>query len=237
MENELKKQVKEKRKERKLVIAIVIAIIVFIVLGIICIVYVRNNDNSVLRKKQEPQELKPIIYLYPEQEEKVQVKLGNPQYISCIYPKYEGSWNVIAKPDGTLIDEKTGKNYYALYWEGEGIPKNTDKREGFCIKGEDTVDFLEEKLKILGLNDRETEEFIIYWLPKMQNNAYNYIRFETVEEQNKAMPLEITPKPDSIIRIMMDWKGLESPIQVKEQVLKTPERKGFVAIEWGGSEL
>lgn len=109
--------------------------------------------------------------------------------------------------------------------------------EGFCIKGKDTIKFLEEKLEILGLNERETEEFIIYWLPKMENNNYNYIRFETIEEQNQAMPLNINPKPDSLIRIMMDWKGLDNKIEVKEQVLQSPKREGYTVVEWGGSEL
>ena len=109
--------------------------------------------------------------------------------------------------------------------------------EGFCIKGKDIIKFLEEKLEILGLNERETEEFIIYWLPKMENNNYNYIRFETIEEQNQAMPLNINPKPDSLIRIMMDWKGLDNKIEVKEQVLQSPKREGYTVVEWGGSEL
>ena len=51
------------------------------------------------------------------------------------------------------------------------------------------------------------------------------------------MPLEITPKPDTTIRIIMTFKGLENPIQVKEQKLEQVERKGFVAVEWGGSEI
>ena len=51
------------------------------------------------------------------------------------------------------------------------------------------------------------------------------------------MPLEINPNPDSIIRIMMTFKGLDNPIDVKEQKLVTPERNGFVAVEWGGTEI
>lgn len=51
------------------------------------------------------------------------------------------------------------------------------------------------------------------------------------------MPLEINPNPDSIIRIMMTFKGLDNPIDVKEQELVTPERNGFVAVEWGGTEI
>lgn len=180
---------------------------------------------------------KPIIYLYPEETLDVEVKLGNPEYLSCTYPIYEDGWKVIANPDGNLIDKKTGRNLYALYWEGENIPKQINMQEGFCIKGEDTSKFLEEKLELLGLNEKEAEEFIIYWLPKMQNNKYNFIRFETIEEQNSSMPLEVTPKPDSVIRIMMDWKALDEKIEVSEQKLVTPEREGFTLVEWGGSEL
>ena len=60
----------------------------------------------------------------------------------------------------------------------------------------------------------------------------------TLKEQNEYMPLNITPKPETIIRVMMAYKGLSKPIDVKEQIFApTPERKGFVAIEWGGTEM
>ena len=51
------------------------------------------------------------------------------------------------------------------------------------------------------------------------------------------MPLEINPKPDTTIRILMTYKGLEAPIDVEEQKLITPERNGFVVVEWGGTEI
>lgn len=50
------------------------------------------------------------------------------------------------------------------------------------------------------------------------------------------MPLEITPTPDIVIRIVMTYKGLEKPIKLEEQKLTTPNRIGFVAVEWGGTE-
>ena len=121
------------------------------------------------------------------------------------------------------------------------LRKNTSKtnmNDGFVVKGEDTIEFLEEKLEILGLNEKEAEEFIIYWLPQMEKNKYNYIRFETQEEINKNMPLEITPVPDTVIRINMEWKALEEAIKVKEQVLEeAPKRNGFTVVEWGGTIL
>ena len=179
---------------------------------------------------------KPIIYLYPEEETEISVKLGNPELITTSYPKYENGWNVIASPDGTLVDIETNRTLYSLYWEGKGTAE-CDLTEGFCIKGEDTISFLEEKLAILGLNEREAEEFIIYWLPKMESNKYNYIRFASLEEINEYMPLEFSVEPDTLIRVLMQFKALEKPIEVREQVLEMPERNGFVAVEWGGTEL
>ena len=179
---------------------------------------------------------KPVIYLYPEKETQLTVKLGKKENITCSYPQYKDGWNVIAKPDGTLIDTETGRKLYSLYWEGIDYEK-PDTTEGFVVKGSDTIKFLEEKLSILGLNEIEAEEFIIYWLPKMQNNKYNYIRFATMDEINRNMPLEFSTKPDTVIRILMQYKALDSKIEVKEQQLSTPERKGFTAVEWGGTEL
>ena len=151
-------------------------------------------------------------------------------------PKYKDEWSVIANPDGSLKDIKTGKNLYSLYWEGIGTA-NINMQEGFIVEGKDSAEFLEEKLAILGLTEREAEEFIIYWLPKLESNKYNYIRFESMEEINEYMPLEFSVKPDTLIRVLMQFKGLDEPIQVEEQKLETTERNGFVAVEWGGSEI
>lgn len=181
---------------------------------------------------------KPIIYIYPEEETEVTVELGRKENLTCTYPLYEDKWEVTAKPDGTLTDEETGRTYYALYWEGINSKKYSNKlEEGFVVKGEDTIKFLEEKLEILGLSEKEAEEFIVYWLPKMQNNKYNYIRFQTLEEINENMPLEVTPVPDTLIRVMMEWKGLNKYIEVEEQQLEKAERNGYTVVEWGGTEI
>lgn len=179
---------------------------------------------------------KPIIYLYPETEQEVSVELGNPEKLSCSYPKYEDGWKVLARPNWDLTDLKTGRNLYALYWEGKNYHFSNAK-DGFMIKGEDCAKFLEEKLEILGLNEREAEEFIVYWLPKLETNPYNFIRFLSYGEIERYMPLNVTPEPDTTIRVMMEYKKVVVPYEVEEQELVTPERKGFTVVEWGGSEI
>lgn len=175
---------------------------------------------------------KPMIYIYPEEEIDLTIKLGNVNNLLYTYPKYKNAWNVRVSKDGNIYDYDTKRNYYGLYWEGiDNYKLNMD--EGFVVKGENSVKFLEEKLEILGLNEYEINEFIVYWIDKLENNEYNFISFRNEKDIN--MPLEFSKKPDTIIRVMMDFKELDKPIKVKEQQLKKVERKGFTIVEWGGT--
>lgn len=188
------------------------------------------------RKISKTRTAKPIIYLYPEAETKVEVKLDYAGKLTHTYPKYKAGWKVTAHPDGTLFDE-AGKEYYALYWEG--IPQNEFTiAEGFVVPGEQTIEFLEEKLALLGLNRKEANEFIIYWLPKLESNSYNLIHFSSTEYEKMAK-LTITPTPDTLIRVMMFFKPLTKPVEIKKQDLSKlkKDRKGFTVVEWGGTEF
>lgn len=126
---------------------------------------------------------------------------------------------------------------YALYYESKAVTDFAVEPEGFVVKGSDTVAFLEEALSALGLTEREAEEFIIYWLPALQKNEYNYIRFATADEITENMPLNVSPTPDTVIRVCMTYKGLRTPIDVNAQELTAPERNGFTVVEWGGAEF
>ena len=200
-----------------------------------CWTYGPGPDDHTCECSTPGTEKKPIIYLYPKESTNVSVKLGNPSKLIVSYPEYSDGWNVLAQPDGTLIDNKTGRELYSLYWEG----KDTDygvTEEGFMVTSDEATSFLEEKLALLGLNAKESEEFIIYWLPEMKKHSYNYVRFATREEIDSYMPLQITPNPDNVIRVLMVLKGLDAPIEINEQTLdSTPARDGFTVVEWGGT--
>ena len=107
---------------------------------------------------------------------------------------------------------------------------------GFCVRGEDTAAFLEDALARLGLTRKEANEFIVYWLPLMEPNAYNVISFQQ-EAYTAQAPLEISPTPDTLIRVFMTWQGSEAFVAVAPQDLTAPERQGFTAVEWGGTAL
>jgi hypothetical protein len=196
-----------------------------------------NVQVEALMKESEVIVLKPIIYIYPEKEQEISVRLHYKGDLLFSYPNYtENGWKVRAEPDGTLWDE-AGQEYYALFWEGKAdepiIPE-----DGFVVKGTDTAKFLEEKLAYLGLNRREANEFIMFWLPRLQNNAYNLIHFAGASYEEQAV-LEVDPKPETSIRVMMLYQPLQSQIEFSEQDLRSlhQTRRGYTLVEWGGSEV
>lgn len=182
--------------------------------------------------------LKPVLYLYPTHAQAVEVKIAlHNQEMIHPYPAYGNGWKVTAQPDGTLKNNQTGKEHYCLFWETEGKPCLEKLTQGFVVEGKQTAAFLENTLERLGLSAKEANEFIIFWLPQMENNAFNAIYFAS-NEYEQSSQLQITPKPDTQIRVMMMWKPLTHKVNLPEQLLPDmPKRKGFVAVEWGGSQV
>ena len=190
--------------------------------------YDNYDDNMVVEEK-------PVIYLYPEKETDVEVKLDFSGELTCTYPPYKDGWRVTAHPDGTLTDSATGKEYSYLFWEGV-TDTEYDMSQGYVVKGEDTADFLENILAEMGLTPKEYNDFIVYWLPRMQENAYNLITFQGSAYTDSA-PLTVTPEPDSILRVFMAFKELDEPIEIDAPVITPFKREGFTLVEWGGAEV
>ncbi len=182
---------------------------------------------------QEGADYKPVIYLYPEEETDVSVKLDYNGELTVTYPEYGDGWNVTAMPDGTIYD-KDGNEYSYLFWEGKSNVQY-DFSKGFCVKGEDTVEFLRWALSTLGLTPREYNEFIVFWLPFMQDNEYNVISFQYDCYTDNAV-LSVTPAPDTVLRVFMAFYASDEYIDIPEQELTTTERKGFTVVEWGGTK-
>jgi len=134
-----------------------------------------------------------------------------------------------------LTDKNTGKEYSYLFWEGISDVEY-DFSEGYVIKGEDTAEFLQDVLAKMGLTPREYNEFIVFWLPRMQENPYNVIAFQKDVYTDNAV-LEIQPQPDSVLRVFMAYKAVEEPIAIKEPEVEPFERNGFTVVEWGGTEV
>lgn len=189
-------------------------------------------------RQNDPSEIvvaKPVIYLYPEEETEVLVRLDYAGELTTTYPAYNDGWNVIAEPDGTLYDTADGKEYSYLFWEGQDSI-DYDFSTGYCVRGEDTAAFLQEILAKAGLTPREYNEFIVYWLPRMKDNPYNVISFQG-KTYTDAARLQVTPEPQSVLRVFMAWYDTEKPVEIAAQELPPFERSGFTLVEWGGCEV
>ena len=179
-------------------------------------------------------EKKPVLYLYPKKDKtKITVTFEKPKQIKISYPKYKDKWVVTANKNGNLTDKK-GNTYYALYWE-EKKSRKIDFKQGYYVEKKDAVSFLEDKLKYIGLNERESNEFIMYWLPVLEKNKKSVVYFEMTEERQEYNKLNIEPEPDSILRFSMHVKKVDKkPKNLERQHIKHFNRKGFAAVEWGG---
>ena len=221
--------VTEKKKRKFLRVLIII----FMVLLAVFLVFHRQ----IISWFSPTMSAKPVIYLYPEQTLSVNVQLGFDTENTGLttYPQYNGGWNVTARPDGIIVNQADGKEYSYLFWEANNHLK-WDYDSGFLVKGCDTAKFLQEKLAYLGLTPKEYNEFIVYWLPKMEKNEYNLIHFAG-EEYTSTYPLQVVPHPDSMLRVFMVYKAATGKEQIQPQHLQPFVRKGFSVVEWGGTEL
>jgi hypothetical protein len=182
---------------------------------------------------------KPVIYLYPEKEEDITLKINFKGQFATTYPKYENNWKVKAYPDGKIWDTKTKRFYTSLFWDGEihFKPEHYQYKEGFVVEKNNLVEFLTEKLEHIGLNNYETNDFIQYWLPILEKNEFNFIHFIVNDDYKQFSENIIEPQPETSIRIMMEFHKTEKPFEIKEQHLPKTERKGFTLVEWGGSDV
>ena len=134
--------------------------------------------------------------------------------------------------DGDLLSHADGKSYGSLYWEGTGVGYQSPET-GFVVKDGEVSSFFASTLPKYGLNQKEANEFMDFWIPKLKGSPYYRISFLT-DEWSKAAPLGVSPRPQTSIRIFMDWKPISAPISIKEPKIVTPIRDGFTLVEWGG---
>lgn len=191
---------------------------------------IRFNNEEFL----PPFACEPIIYLYPQTTQKVSITFDQKVNLSDSIPEYRNGWNVIADPSGKIINLSDNRTYPYLFWEGWSLIFPI-QNNGFVVKQSEVASFLEKTLPKLGLNEKEKEDFMKAWLPYFSNSPYYFLTFIEQDAIDVIAPLMISPKPDTVIRVLMDIKPLEKLIEVEELQLKeTPQRKGFTVVEWGG---
>lgn len=203
---------------------------------------------------------KPVVYLYPEKATEVKVVLEKPTRFTTDIPTYKNGWSVLAQPDGTLKDLQPqftncdklktnifGSEYAALacknnsypylYWSGQVDNVYPQAQAGWVVAQKDLGVFLDSKLFVIGLNEKERADMLSYWVPELQLKKSPYYRISLFQtrDMNKFAPMKITPTPQTLIRVFLDWEPLaNNSLKIPEQKLVHIDRVGFTAVEWGG---
>lgn len=191
------------------------------------------GDNIVYSNKDysfEGECGKPVVYLYPTKPTAVSVKVG--AKITKSDPLYGNGWTGIANPDGKIT--VAGKTYPYLFWEGLGLGAYPQIVAGTVVATLQVEATIKSQLAQIGLNQKETADFMEFWMPKMPKTNYVRLTWLQNKEMDALAPLKITPKPDTIIRVFLDFAGLDQKQDMPAQNLKHILRNGFTAVEWGG---
>ena len=150
------------------------------------------------------------------------------------------TWQVTASPNGDITDA-TGRHYPSLFWEGEE-PTTFAQDEGFIVDADAATGFLEEKLSVLGLDQREAAEFITFWGPRIAERGRALVTFATDEYARRAVyrftdtssGAEIVP--ETFIRVYVVIGEVPQTPVPEQELVPAPARTGFTAVEWGGTE-
>lgn len=179
---------------------------------------------------------KPVIYLYPERETKLDVNVTPKGWITDSIPTLdlEKGWeNVLATPEGSIIYE--GKEYPYLYYE-DMLPQLEVPKEGFVVEKDGLAAFFDDVLPRFGLNKNEIADFKEYWLGRLTQKPYYFVRFLTSKEIEAVENISLSEKPETLIRLRALFIPLDESLDVHAQELpETPaKRSGFTVVEWGG---
>jgi len=173
--------------------------------------------------------IKPNIYLYPEQESAVSVRL-NPVgggALTTTIPEYGDGWDVTAAPDG-LIDGQWG----FLFYEADILPQY-QTTEGWAVSFEELRDWMEEVLPQYGLNEQEIVDFVDYWMVHLPPFPYYLFFPQDQAVCDRLVPLTVDPAPDSVLRIWFHIVGAYGRFDLPEPAIAPFEREGFAVTEWG----
>lgn len=180
----------------------------------------------------------PVIYIYSDSQKEYQIKLGSKIKTLSTYPHHDvkEGWRVKGSDNGSITLSQNGRKYKYLFWEGTSgyLPPKTD---GFLVHVDSLSVFFLESLKQLGLNDNETEDFKEYWLPQFnQPDVYYRISFYSQDLIDQLFPLEITPKPKQVIRVLMDYEVVgKDRIDLSTPNMVSVDRiEDELFVEWGG---
>lgn len=188
-------------------------------------------------------ECKPALYLYPERQTKLSIRVLPQGVITTSIPDHgEIGWFVTANPDGTIYNGND--KYPYLYYETELYAVEVPK-EGWLVEKETLEYFFIDILPKLGLRKNEIKDFLAYWLPTLKtylgSSTRLFVGLLPYQELNRVEPIVFSQEPETLIRIRFYFEKLNSTKSYLNivspdlsEVVPATSRKGFTVIDWGG---
>lgn len=173
---------------------------------------------------------KPVVYLYPEATTTVTVRVD--ALVTKSDPAYGTGWTAEAAPNGQLV--VNGQSYGSLFWDGYGNGEYPTFTSGFSAPTDEALAVMDEQLAYMGFNKTERTDFRIFWEPHLPDSPYVEWSWIDTRGMQKLAALSIDPRPDTLLRAFVDFKGVDSETTLPPQALEKRDRTGFVVTEWGG---
>lgn len=172
---------------------------------------------------------KPAIYLYPQKLLTINIRVNIDGEMTKSIPPYKQGWTVVATPQGK-IDGK----YDYLFYEAKLNVAPVLSREGWVVPYKGLEEWFDQHLIELGLNAREASDFKAYWLHTLEPANYYAIRLIDRKCIDEKLQLDISPKPQTLIRLIFHFQPMDQDFSLKTPKLQKMERRGFTVVEWGG---
>jgi hypothetical protein len=173
---------------------------------------------------------KPNIYLYPEETTELDVNIVFPHggRVIASDPEYGDGWRVTVEPNG-IIDGQ----YEFLFYESLQ-PDYGQYEAGWVVAQDQLEDFFRNNMALTGFNQKEIDDFIEYWIPRLTEYPYYAIYPQYNDELEEMIKLEFSEQPANLIRLIYSVRGLETGnLTLDEAVIPAFNRDGFTVAEWG----
>ncbi len=173
---------------------------------------------------------KPNIYLYPKTTCNLSVTLEFPLGGSVIesVPLYSSGWIVNVEPSGKIYQQ-----YDYLFYESKN-PDAYQYNSGWIVAKDTLSSFFSNNLLLAGFNEREKDDFIEYWIPRLVDYPYYTIYPQFTNEIEKTIQLKISGSPDNTLLLFYVIQGRNNIGKaLHAPLIPQFKRIGFVVTEWG----
>ncbi len=198
---------------------------------------VSDAEALMYQTEMQIEVLKPVLYFHSDIEREFSLNVIPTNDFTFTYPSIGDGWTGKIHTDGSLT--VNNKNYPYLFWEAGQKYAFKPSTNGYHLKKEQYVAFLEKKCDEFGFNSTERTDFITFWGMKMQNHEELFVQFIFDESCDQFGTLNFEEQPDVLRRVYMmisPWNSYFSPY-LKDIPFETMPKANYSVLEWGGYEF